>query len=61
MAGLLMRRDLAVQLDDHSQPQTFAANALSAEVCMTNINIEGPTESELWRTTMREENGSCST
>ncbi len=39
MAGLLMRRDLAVQLDDHSRPQTFAANALSAEVCMTNINI----------------------
>ncbi len=39
MAGLLMRRDLAVQLDDHSQPQTFAANALSAEVCMTNLHI----------------------
>ena len=39
MAGLLMRRDLAVQLDDHSQPQTFAGNALSAEVCMTNLNI----------------------
>jgi 4-aminobutyrate aminotransferase len=39
MAGLMMRRDLAVQLDDHSQPQTFAANALSAEVCMTNLEI----------------------
>jgi len=39
MAGVLMRRDLAVQLDDHSQPQTFAANALSAEVCMTNLGI----------------------
>ncbi len=39
MAGLLMRRDLALQLDDHSQPQTFAGNAVSAEVCMTNINI----------------------
>jgi 4-aminobutyrate aminotransferase len=39
MAGVLMRRDLAVQLDDHSQPQTFAANALSAEVCMTNLDI----------------------
>ena len=39
MAGLLMRRDLAGQLDDHSQPQTFAGNALSAEVCMTNLDI----------------------
>lgn len=39
MAGLMMRRDLAAQLDDHSQPQTFAANALSAEVCMTNLHI----------------------
>ena len=39
MAGVLMRRDLAVQLDDQSQPQTFAANALSAEVCMTNLDI----------------------
>ena len=39
MAGVLMRRNLAVQLDDHSQPQTFSANALSAEVCMTNLDI----------------------
>lgn len=39
MAGLIMRRDLGMQLDDNSQPQTFAANALSAEVCMTNLNI----------------------
>jgi len=39
MAGLVMRRDLATQLDDHSQPQTFAGNALSAEVCMTNLAI----------------------
>ena len=39
MAGLIMRRDLAMQLDDHSQPQTFAGNALSAEVCMTNLGI----------------------
>jgi len=39
MAGLIMRRDLAMQLEDHSQPQTFAGNALSAEVCMTNIEI----------------------
>ena len=39
MAGVLMRRDLASQLDDHSQPQTFAANALAAEVCLTNLRI----------------------
>ncbi len=39
MAGVLMRRDLAAQLDDHSQPQSFAANALSAEVCLTNLGI----------------------
>ena len=39
MAGLMMRRDLASQLDDFSQPQTFAANALSSEVCMTNLDI----------------------
>ncbi len=39
MAGLIMRKDLAQQLDDMSQPQTFAANAVSAAVCMTNIDI----------------------
>jgi 4-aminobutyrate aminotransferase len=39
MAGLIMRKDLAKQLDDMSQPQTFAANAVSAAVCMTNIDI----------------------
>ena len=39
MAGVIMRKDLAEQLDPMSQPQTFAANALSAVVCMTNIDI----------------------
>ncbi len=39
MAGVIMRKDLANKLDPMSQPQTFAANALSAEVCMTNIDI----------------------
>ena len=39
MAGVIMRRDLAQQLPPCSQPQTFAANALSAAVCMTNIDI----------------------
>lgn len=39
MAGVIMRKDLAQQLDPMSQPQTFAANAVSAAVCMTNIDI----------------------
>ena len=39
MAGVIMRRDLAERLPPYSQPQTFAANALSAAVCMTNIDI----------------------
>lgn len=39
MAGVMMRKDLANQLDPMSQPQTFAANALSAAVCMKNIDI----------------------
>jgi 4-aminobutyrate aminotransferase len=36
---IIKKRDLGMQLDDHSQPQTFAGNAVSAEVCMTNIDI----------------------
>jgi 4-aminobutyrate aminotransferase len=39
MAGVIMRKDLAQQLEDMSQPQTFAANAVSAAVTMTNIDI----------------------
>ena len=39
MAGVIMRKNLAQQLESGSQPQTFAANALSAAVCMTNIEI----------------------
>ena len=39
MAGVIMRKDLAQQLDDMSQPQTFAANAVSSAVTMTNIDI----------------------
>ncbi len=39
MAGVSMRSDLAKQLDTSSQPGTFAANAVSAAVCMTNIDI----------------------
>jgi 4-aminobutyrate aminotransferase len=39
MAGLSIRKDLAKKIEDCSQPNTFAANALSAVVCMTNIDI----------------------
>ena len=39
MAGVIMRKDLAQQLEDGSQPQTFAANSVSAAVAMTNIDI----------------------
>ncbi len=39
MAGLVMRRDLALKLPEGSNPQTFAANALAAEVCLTNIDL----------------------
>jgi 4-aminobutyrate aminotransferase len=39
MAGLTFRADFAHKLPEASQPGTFAANALSAAVCMTNIDI----------------------
>jgi len=39
MAGLTLRADLASQLPESSQPGTFAGNALSSVVCMTNIDI----------------------
>jgi len=39
MAGLSFRSDLAAMLPEASQPGTFAANALSCVVCMTNIDI----------------------
>jgi 4-aminobutyrate aminotransferase len=39
MAGLTFRADLAAKTPDASQPGTFAANALSCVVCMTNIDI----------------------
>ncbi|MEM7282368.1 MAG: aspartate aminotransferase family protein [Pseudomonadota bacterium] len=39
MAGLTMRRDLAQEITPMSQPGTFAANAVSAAVCMTNIDL----------------------
>ncbi|HVW67531.1 MAG TPA: aspartate aminotransferase family protein [Steroidobacteraceae bacterium] len=39
MAGLVMRADLAQAIPPGSQPGTFAANALSAAVCLTNIAL----------------------
>ena len=39
MAGLTLRTDLAQKIEDSSQPNTFAGNALSAVVSMTNIDI----------------------
>jgi len=39
MAGLTFKADFADKLVEASQPGTFAGNALSAAVCMTNIDI----------------------
>ena len=39
MAGFVLRADLAKRIPDMSQPNTFAANALSAVVCMKNIEL----------------------
>ena len=39
MAGLTLRADIASKMPEASQPGTFAGNALSSVVCMTNIDI----------------------
>ncbi|MFZ0450821.1 MAG: aspartate aminotransferase family protein [Desulfatiglandaceae bacterium] len=39
MAGLSVRKDLAAAIADGSQPNTFAANAMTSAACMTNIDI----------------------
>ena len=39
MAGVAMRADLAKHIPPGSQPGTFAANALSAAVCLANIEL----------------------
>jgi 4-aminobutyrate aminotransferase len=39
MAGLTIRKDLAAKIEDHSQPNTFAGNAVTAAACMANIDI----------------------
>jgi 4-aminobutyrate aminotransferase len=39
MAGLTLRDDLAQKIEDASQPNTFAGNAVAAAASMTNIDI----------------------
>jgi 4-aminobutyrate aminotransferase len=39
MAGCTIRRDLGLQIAEGSQPNTFAANGISAAACMANIDI----------------------
>lgn len=39
MAGLTIRKDLAAQINDHSQPNTWAGNAVAAAACLKNIEI----------------------
>jgi 4-aminobutyrate aminotransferase len=39
MAGLAMRSELMKKIPPGSQPGTFAANAVSAAVCLTNIEL----------------------
>lgn len=39
MAGVSIRTDLASKIDDHSQPNTFAGNAMLAAAAMANIDI----------------------
>jgi 4-aminobutyrate aminotransferase len=39
MAGLSIRKDLAEKIDECSQPNTFAGNAMASAACMANIEI----------------------
>ncbi len=47
MAGLTVRTDIGARMPEQSQPGTFAANALSCTVCMTNIDIITNKEDDL--------------
>ncbi|MFW5640231.1 MAG: aspartate aminotransferase family protein [Thermodesulfobacteriota bacterium] len=47
MSGLTIRKDLAAQIDDYSQPNTFAGNAVAAAASMTNIDILTENDSAL--------------
>ncbi len=57
MAGLTYRADIEEKLTPGSQPSTFAGNALSAEVCLTNIDLITDPEADLLgrATTLGEE------
>ena len=52
-AGLTMRADLAEKIDDASQPNTWAGNALTAVVSMENIAILTENKQELIRRAAR--------
>lgn len=47
MAGLSIRKDLAEQITDHSQPNTFAGNAVASAACIANIDILTENDSAL--------------
>jgi len=47
MAGITYRADMEERLSPGSQPSTFAGNALSCEVCMTNIDLITDPEMDL--------------
>lgn len=47
MAGLTYRADIEASLTPGSQPSTFAGNALSCEVCLTNIDLITDPEADL--------------
>ena len=46
-AGVCIRKDLAQKIEESSQPNTFAGNALTAAVTLTNIEILSENEFEL--------------
>ena len=48
-AGLTLRADLAAKIEDHSQPNTWAGNAVTAVVTMENIAILTENDRELIR------------
>ncbi len=47
MAGLTYRADIEERLAPGSQPSTFAGNAMSCEVCITNIDLITDPEADL--------------
>ena len=47
MGGVTLRKDLAMQIEDHCQPNTFAGNGVTAAACMANIDILTENDSAL--------------